>query len=61
MRRSSKYDVMLEQDFAGAMVFRRSDAKWIGVLAAGDGVISLEEIGVELSMSEPYEGVALPE
>ena len=52
---------MFEQDLAGAMVFRGSDAKWIGVLAAGDGVISLEEIGVELSMSEPYEGVALPE
>ena len=58
---SVRYYVMLEQDFAGAMVFSRSDAKWIGALVAGDGVISLPEIEVELPMAELYEGVALPE
>jgi Uma2 family endonuclease len=56
---SVRYYVMLEQDFAGAMVFSRSDAKWVGVLVAGDGIISLPEIGVELPMAELYEGVAL--
>ena len=58
---SVRYYVMLEQDFAGAMVFSRSDAKWIGAPVAGDGVISLPEIEVELPMAELYEGVALPE
>ena len=56
---SVQYYVMLEQDFAGAMVFSRSDARWIGVLVAGDGVISLPEIGADLPMSEMYESVAL--
>ncbi len=56
---SIRHYVMLEQDFVGAQVFSRSDAKWAGVPIADHGVISLPDIDIELPMAELYEGVAL--
>lgn len=53
--------VMLEQDFAGAMVLHRDGAHWAVTVVSGDGVIALPEIGIALPLAELYEGVELPE
>jgi Uma2 family endonuclease len=53
--------VMLEQDRQGAIVFARSRDDWVGHVAAGDTVLHMPEIGVELPLAELYEGVALSE
>jgi Uma2 family endonuclease len=52
--------VMLEQDRQGVTVFTRAGDDWIGHLVEGDAVLSMPEIGVELSLSEIYEGHRLP-
>lgn len=56
---SVKYYVMLEQDFARAMVFSRQGPNWVSTVLSNDGVVSLPDIGVELPLTELYEGVAL--
>jgi Uma2 family endonuclease len=53
--------VMLEQDRPGANVYTRSGDDWVGRLIEGDAVLSMPEIGVELPLSEVYEGITFPD
>jgi Uma2 family endonuclease len=53
--------VMVEQDRPGATVFTRSDDDWVGHLVEGDAVLAMPEIGVELPLSEIYEGLTFPD
>ena len=50
--------VMLEQDRQGATIFARAGEDWVGHVLAGDAVIALPEISIELPLAELYEGVA---
>ncbi len=50
--------VMLEQDRMGVTVFARSGGDWVGHLSEGAVTLSMPEIGVELPLSEIYEGIA---
>ena len=51
--------VMLEQDRIAATVFARAGEDWVGHVLTGDEVLRMPEIGVELPLSELYEGVDL--
>jgi Uma2 family endonuclease len=53
--------VMLEQDRQGITVFTRTSDDWIGHLIEGDAILSMPEIGVELPLSEIYQGITFPE
>jgi Uma2 family endonuclease len=53
--------VMLEQARPGANVYTRSGDDWVGHLFDGDAVLSMPEIGVELPLSEVYEGITFPD
>jgi hypothetical protein len=46
--------VMLEQDSQAATVFAREGERWVGSLLTGEAVLSMPEIGVELSLAELY-------
>ncbi len=50
--------VMLEQDQQAATVFTRAGDDWVGHVMAGDVVLTMPEIGVEVPLAELYEGVA---
>jgi len=53
--------VMLEQDRPGATIFSRDADDWVGHVLAGEAVIAMPEIGIELPLAELYDGVALAE
>jgi Uma2 family endonuclease len=53
--------VMLEQERPGATVFTRQDDDWVGHLVGIDETLSMPEIGVDLPMSEIYEGITFPD
>ena len=53
--------VMLAQDRRRATVFSRTGGDWIGRLVDGDAVLSMPEIGVDLSLAVIYEGITFPE
>jgi Uma2 family endonuclease len=53
--------VMLEQDQQGAIVFARAGNDWVGHVVAGDAVLAMPEIGIELPLTELYEGVSFAE
>ena len=53
--------VMLEQDRAMATVFSREGTEWIGRIVEGSATLSMTEIGIELPLSEIYEGIAFEE
>jgi len=52
--------VMLAQDRQGGTMFTRVGDDWVGHLIEGGGMLSMPEIGVDLPMSEIYEGIAFP-
>jgi Uma2 family endonuclease len=52
--------VMLEQSRRGAMVFSRDGDDWVGHVPPGDAILDLPEVGIELPMTELYEGVTFP-
>ncbi len=58
---SIKRYVMLEQERPGATVFTREGDDWVGHLVQRDAVLAMPEIGVELPMSELYEGITFPD
>lgn len=49
--------VLLAQDRIGTTVFERAGDDWIGHVIAGDAVLHLPEIGIELPLPELYEGL----
>lgn len=49
--------VMLEQDRQGATIFSRDGNDWVGHVVAGDAMLSMPEIGIELPLAELYDGV----
>ena len=49
--------VMLEQTRQAATVFTRAGGDWAGHVEKGDVVLSMPEIGVELSLAEIHAGV----
>ena len=51
--------VMLEQGTAGATVFERAGADWLGRILGADAVIRMPEIGIEIPLAELYEGLDL--
>jgi Uma2 family endonuclease len=53
--------VMLEQDRLGAIVFSREHDDWVGHVLAGDAVLALPELRIELNLAELYEGVTFEE
>lgn len=54
--------VILEQTHAAAIVFARRNEDWISeILAGGDAVLRLPEIGIEVPLAELYAGVGLTE
>ena len=51
--------VMLEQDRIAATVFARAGEDWVGHVLTGDETLGMPEIGIELPLSELYEGIDL--
>jgi len=52
--------VILQQTHAAAIVFARKGEDWVvDVVAGGDGVLSLPEVGIELPLAELYADVTL--
>lgn len=49
--------VMLEQERIGATVFARSGDDWVGHILTGDAVLAMPEIGLEVPLTELYEGL----
>jgi Uma2 family endonuclease len=49
--------VMLEQDRIGATVYTRASGDWKHQILIEDSILVLPEIGVELSLTELYEGL----
>ncbi len=49
--------VMLAQDRQGGTMFTREGDDWVGHLMEADGTLAMPEIGVELPMSEIYDGI----
>ncbi len=52
---------MLEQLRQAATVFDRSGKDWVGHVLDGEAVLVMPEIGIELPLSELYEGVRFPD
>lgn len=52
--------VMLEQDEPAATVFAREGERWVGTLLKGDAMLAMPEIGIEIPLSEFYEGLTFP-
>jgi len=50
--------VMLEQDRIGATIFARDGGDWLGHVLDADAILIMPEIGIEVPLSELYEGVA---
>ena len=51
--------IMPEQDEIAAMMFERVGEEWLGRILAGDAIIRMPEIGIEISLAELYEGLDL--
>jgi len=51
--------VILAQDEIGGTMFERIGGDWVGHVLGADAVLRMPEIGVEVSISEFYEGVDL--
>jgi Uma2 family endonuclease len=51
--------VMLEQDAVAATVFERAGEDWVGHVLTGEAVLAMPEIGIELRLSDIYEGLDL--
>jgi len=51
--------VMLEQGTAGATMFERVGADWLGRILGTDAMIRMPEIGIEIPLAELYEGLDL--
>lgn len=49
--------VMLSQDEVGGMMFERVGADWVGRMLAADATLRMPEIGIEVPLSEFYEGL----
>jgi Uma2 family endonuclease len=49
--------VMLAQDGPRATVFVRDGGDWVGHIISGDAMLPMPEIGIEVPLSEIYEGV----
>lgn len=49
--------VILEQDFIGATVFARTANDWVGHVLGADAILAMPEIGIEVPLTEFYEGV----
>ena len=49
--------VILEQDFIGATVFARAGDDWVGHVLGADAVLAMPEIGIDVPMTEFYDGV----
>jgi Uma2 family endonuclease len=49
--------VMLEQDQQAATVFARAGSDWFGHVMSGEEVLAMPEIGIEVPLSELYEGI----
>ncbi|MCQ8242486.1 Uma2 family endonuclease [Rhizosaccharibacter radicis] len=49
--------VMLEQERIGATVFARAGGDWVGHVLAEDATLLMPEIGIELPLTELYEGL----
>jgi Uma2 family endonuclease len=58
---SIRHYVMLQQDTIGAMVFSREGNDWVGHVLSGNVTIPLPAIGIELPLTELYEGVTFAE
>ena len=58
---SAKRYILLAQDRIGGTVFERTGDDWVGHVIAGDVVLSLPEIGIEIPLPELYDGVAVDE
>ncbi len=52
--------VILEQDHAAAIVFSRKGGDWVAdIIAGGEACSACQRVGVEVTLSELYEGVGL--
>jgi Uma2 family endonuclease len=49
--------VILEQDFIGATVFARAGDDWVGHVLGAEAVLAMPEIGIDVPLTELYEGV----
>jgi Uma2 family endonuclease len=50
--------VMLAQDRQLATVFARVGDDWVGHIVSGDAILGMPEIGIEVPLTELYEGVS---
>ncbi len=50
--------VMLAQDRQFATVFTRTGHDWVGHIVSGDAILDRPEIGINVALSELYEGVS---
>jgi Uma2 family endonuclease len=53
--------VLLEQIRPAATVFAREDTDWVDRIVDADAVLALPELGIDLPLAEPYEGIAFPD
>jgi Uma2 family endonuclease len=53
--------VMLEQDRIAATIFSRAGDDWVGHVFVGDAPLAMPEIGIEVPLSEFYEGLVFEE
>lgn len=49
--------VILEQDRIAATIFSRAGDDWVGHILDGDALLSMPEIGIQVSLAEFYEGL----
>jgi hypothetical protein len=53
-------DVVLEQDELAATGFAREGERWVATLLKGDALLAMPEIGIDVPLSELYEGLDFP-
>ncbi len=53
--------VILEQDGVAAMVFTRVGEMWSTEVLAGDGILAMPEIGIEIALADIYVDVQFPD
>jgi Uma2 family endonuclease len=58
---SIKLYVILEQNHAGAQLFRRRGEDWLAETIKDDDILPMPEIGIEIPLAEIYADVALAE
>ena len=49
--------LLLEQELVGGTLFSRTGEDWVGRVLAGDAVVAMPEIGVEVPLAELYDGL----